>query len=129
MLREPLFVNGFRRWITVCSIEDHHFPRKLSLRKQTEEIILSAARLRENNRFLLQSCGSLILLGFGCDAEATTQSSEKNFAFRVFDDRFGQRMELPKLAHFMTEICQLFRCKAIGPLLWSIVFLRFPFVI
>src|ERR1700722_10607060 len=114
MQREALFVNSLRCWITVCSMKNHHFPRKLSLRKQSKEIILSAAGFRENNRFLLQSCGSLILLGFGWDAETTTESSQKDFAFGVSDDRLGQRMELPKLSHFMTEVRELPRCKAIG---------------
>src|SRR6185437_485659 len=104
VLGEPLFVDGLRSRVIVRSIEDHHLPRKFSIRKQSEEIILSSAGLGENNRFLLQSCGSLILLGFCRDVEATTECGQKDFAFRVSYDRLRQRMELPKMGHFMTEI-------------------------
>ncbi len=104
---QPAVIYLLRFSIGVRPVEENNFPGKLGLLKDAEEIVLSPARLGEDEGFLLQR-GVLVLLNLLRRSEAASKGSEKNLALGVLGDGDRKCMELSQSSHFLLHLPDLF---------------------
>ena len=83
---QPALVDGLGGGIVVGAVEEHHLAGELGLLKHAEQVILGAARFREDHGLLLQRCGSLAALGLGGGGKAPAQGGQQDFPLGVPDD-------------------------------------------
>ncbi len=126
MAFEPAAVDLAGEGIVIGAIEQHHAPLEFGLLQQLEQVLLRAARLREDHGFLLENRTALRRLRPRSLLEASPERSEQHFALRILGDGLRQREEFGQLLLLAPELGQFLGCELRREFAFRL--LLFPFV-
>lgn len=106
----PVAVDALAEVVGVGPVEEDDLARELSRLEKIEEVILGAARLGEDERFLLKGAGLVEVDGAGL-LEAILERGEEPLALGVAVNAGGERVELAKFNNLLASLFPLLRAE------------------